>query len=113
MPRMLRASWCIKLVVMVIAEPNGNVSAALYGRAKHRKEISDVLIHPTLGAWWVSSPEQRISHIVEMAKEKGTKPDFAPIDMVSAIADVYDPERRAFLTDETVYFNTTKTLRFF
>jgi 3-keto-5-aminohexanoate cleavage enzyme len=79
---------------------------------RRMKDHSDVLTHPTLGAWWVPSPEQRISHIVEMAKEAATKPDFAPIDMVSSIADVYDLERRAFLTDETVYFNTTKTLRF-
>src|SRR5271167_583529 len=35
-------TWRIKLVVMVIAEPDGNVSAALYSRANHRKEISTI-----------------------------------------------------------------------
>lgn len=77
------------------------------------KEQSDLLVMPTLGAWTLPSPEARMSHIIEMARDPATRPDFAPIDMGTSNVDVYDGRRRQFLTDDVVYLNPTKTLRYF
>ncbi len=77
------------------------------------KEKSDLITMPTLGAWWMGSPEARIAHIVEMAKDPMTKPDFGPIDMATSNVDTYDPHAKRFKTTETVYLNTTKTWQYF
>jgi 3-keto-5-aminohexanoate cleavage enzyme len=81
--------------------------------ARRIKDKSDLLVMPTLGAWTLPSPEARMSHIIEMAKDPATKPDFAPIDMGTSNVDMYDARKRRFLSDETVYMNTTRTLRYF
>ncbi len=81
--------------------------------ARRIRDKTDLLVMPTLGAWTLPSPEARMSHIVEMAKDPAAKPDFAPIDMGTSNVDVWDPRRKTFLTDDTVYVNPTKTLRYF
>ncbi len=86
----------------------------LYAEVARRvKEKSDMLIFPTLGAWTLPSPEARIAHIVEMAKDPQTKPDMAPLDMGTSNVDMYDTKTKRFKTEEIVYLNTTKTLRYF
>jgi len=86
----------------------------LYAETVRRiKEKSDLITMPTLGAWWMPSPESRIAHIVEMAKDPMTKPEFGPIDMATSNVDTYDPGTKRFKTNETVYLNTTKTWQFF
>ncbi|MBM4259437.1 MAG: 3-keto-5-aminohexanoate cleavage protein [Deltaproteobacteria bacterium] len=88
--------------------------AKLYADTVRRiKEKSDVITMPTLGAWWLPSVEARIAHIVEMAKDPMTKPDFGPIDMATGNVDTYDPKGKRFKTNETVYMNTTKTWQYF
>ncbi len=77
------------------------------------KDKSDLITMPTLGAWWMPSPEDRIAHIVEMAKDPMTKPELGPIDMATSNVDLFDPEAKQFETNETVYVNTTKTWQFF
>jgi 3-keto-5-aminohexanoate cleavage enzyme len=77
------------------------------------KEQSDLIVMPTLGAWTLPSPEARVSHVVAMAREAGTRPDFAPIDMGTSNVDLFDPRGRRFLTEDVVYHNPTKTLRYF
>lgn len=77
------------------------------------KEKSDLITMPTLGAWWMGSPEARIAHIVEMAKDPMTRPDLGPIDMATSNVDTYDPQAKRFKTTETVYLNTTKTWQYF
>ncbi len=74
---------------------------------------SDLIVMPTLGAWTLPSPEARMSHIIEMAKDPATLPDFAPIDMTTSNVDSYDVRKRRFLTEDVVYMNPTKTLRYF
>jgi uncharacterized protein (DUF849 family) len=81
--------------------------------ARRIRDKSDLLLMPTLGAWTLPSPEARMSHIVEMARDPATKPDFAPIDMGTSNVDFYDARKRRFVSDETVYLNTTRTLRYF
>lgn len=86
----------------------------LYAETVRRiKEKSDLLTMPTLGAWTLPSPEARIAHIVEMAKDPTTKPEFGPIDMATGNVDMFDPVANRFKTTETVYLNTTKTWQFF
>ncbi len=86
----------------------------LYAETVRRiKEKCDVITMPTLGAWWLPSPEARIAHIVEMAKDPMTKPEFGPIDMATSNVDTYDPKGKRFKTTETVYMNTTKTWQYF
>lgn len=86
--------------------------AKLYAETVRRiKAKSDLITMPTLGAWWLPSPEARIAHIVEMAKDPMSKPEFGPIDMASSNVDTYDPKAKRFATTETVYVNTTKTCR--
>lgn len=86
----------------------------LYAETVRRiKEKSDLLTMPTLGAWTLPSPEARIAHIVEMAKDPTTKPEFGPIDMATGNVDMFDPVAKRFKTTETVYLNTTKTWQFF
>ncbi len=81
--------------------------------ARRIRDKSDLLIMPTLGAWTLPSPEARMSHIVEMAKDPATKPDFAPIDMGTSNVDVFDKRAHRFMTDDVVYMNTTNTLQYF
>jgi 3-keto-5-aminohexanoate cleavage enzyme len=86
----------------------------LYAETARRiRDKSDLLLMPTLGAWTLPSPEARMSHVVEMAKEPATRPDFAPIDMGTSNVDVYDARRRRFMSDDTVYLNPTSTLQYF
>jgi uncharacterized protein (DUF849 family) len=74
---------------------------------------SDLIVMPTLGAWTLPSPQARMSHIIEMARDPASRPDFAPIDMGTSNVDTWDARERRFTTDETVYMNTTRTLRYF
>src|SRR5215467_7511295 len=74
---------------------------------------SDLIVMPTLGAWTLPSPEARMSHIIEMAKDAATLPEFAPIDMTTSNVDSHDARKRRFVTEDVVYMNPTKTLRYF
>ena len=87
---------------------------ALYADTARRiKAASDLIIMPTLGAWQLPSPQARIAHVIEMARDPATKPELAPIDMASSNVDVYDPQARRFKTNDTVYVNTTATWHYF
>jgi uncharacterized protein (DUF849 family) len=89
-------------------------AAGYYAETARRiREQSDLIVMPTLGAWTLPSPEARMSHIIEMSKDPRTKPDFAPIDMTTSNVDSFDPRTRSFLSDDVVYMNPTKTLRYF
>ncbi|MBV1877006.1 MAG: 3-keto-5-aminohexanoate cleavage protein [Pseudomonadales bacterium] len=78
------------------------------------REVTDLLIHPTLGANTVEdTPEGRLAHVLEMAKDPRTRPDFAPMDMGSTNIDIYDPKQKRFRTTDQMYINTTETLLYF
>jgi 3-keto-5-aminohexanoate cleavage enzyme len=81
--------------------------------ARRIHEKSDLIMMPTLGAWTLPSPEARMSHIIEMATDAATRPELAPIDMTTSNVDSYDASKRRFLTEDVVYMNPTKTLRYF
>ena len=78
------------------------------------KAGSDILIHPTLGAFANDGDAaQRIQPIIELANDPDTRPHFAPLDMGTTNIDAYNPADKAFRSDEAVYLNTTKTLLHF
>jgi 3-keto-5-aminohexanoate cleavage enzyme len=81
--------------------------------ARRIHDKSDLIVMPTLGAWTLPSPEARMSHIIEMAKDTATRPDFAPIDMTTSNVDFYDSNKHRFVTEDVVYMNSTRTLRYF
>ncbi len=77
-------------------------------------EMSDVLVHPTLGAnMLAASKEGRLKHVLDMAKNKRTRPDFAPMDMGSTNINAYKAKERKFITTDQMYVNTTETLIYF
>lgn len=78
------------------------------------RRASDILVHPTLGDVTLDAgPEQRLAHILEMAKDPATGPHMAPADMGSLNVDVFNPQARRFETTERVYKNSTATLAYF
>lgn len=77
-------------------------------------DVCDLLVHPTLGAnTLAASKEGRLAHVLAMAKDKRTRPDFAPMDMGSTNIDVYDPVARKYITNDQMYLNSTDTLMYF
>lgn len=74
---------------------------------------TDMITFPTLGAALLPSPEDRLRHIVEMAKDPATKPDIIPVDMTTSNMDWYDPVNKKFMgSGDQVYLNTTNILRY-
>jgi 3-keto-5-aminohexanoate cleavage enzyme len=76
------------------------------------REASDVLIHTTLG-YVTQPPEDRLAHLIELAKDPATRPDIAPVDMASINVDIYDKVAKRFTTDDLLFENPTKNLQFF
>lgn len=77
------------------------------------RENSDLIVHPTLGQINVGGQEERIRHIVALAKDPALKPEIAAIDTGSANIDIYDAATRAFRSTGKVYVNSHETLVLF
>ena len=76
------------------------------------KHDSDLITFPTLGASLLPTVDERIAHIVEIAKDPATRPDCVPVDMLTTNLDRYDAERKVFLSGDRVYLNTTNMLTY-
>jgi 3-keto-5-aminohexanoate cleavage enzyme len=77
------------------------------------RDATDVMVHVTLGAQTHGgSAESRLDHVLRLVDD-GLKPEFAPLDMLSTNADMFDPVANRFVTDTIVYQNSTATLRYF
>lgn len=74
---------------------------------------SDLIVHPTLGQITVGGQDERIRHIVELAKDPALKPEIAAIDTGSANIDIFDDITRSFKTTGKVYVNSHDTLMLF
>ena len=71
------------------------------------------MIHTTLGGPdRIATAEDRVAHVIRLA-ESGFRPDFAPLDMGTTNTDAFDRETGSFRSDESIYTNTTRTLRYF
>ncbi len=78
------------------------------------KAASDILTHPTLGFVTLDAPpETRVGHVVEMAANPETRPDFAPMDTGSTNIDRYLRDEKRFHTTDLIYRNSTGTLQHF
>ena len=74
------------------------------------RAASDLLITPTLGVGNVADPMERMNHIVSMAQDPATRPDFAPVDSATANIDPYR-SGQGFLTEDSHFINTIGTAR--
>ncbi|GGK20526.1 3-keto-5-aminohexanoate cleavage protein [Salinarimonas ramus] len=78
------------------------------------RAASDILVHPTLGYVTLDRPaEERLDHILAMAKDPARAPHFAPMDTGSVNVDRYNAQARRFETTNLVYKNSTETLTYF
>jgi 3-keto-5-aminohexanoate cleavage enzyme len=85
----------------------------LYGETIARtRDLTDVVLMPTLGANTLPDPADRVTHIVELSSDDATRPDLAPVDLGSFSLDVYDREAHAFRADDLLYLNTARTVRY-
>ncbi len=86
---------------------------ALYADAvRGIKNECDLITFPTLGAAMLPTAEERLAHIIEMAKDPATKPDCIPIDMLTTNLDRYDAASKQFTSNvDLVYVNTTSILQ--
>lgn len=77
-----------------------------------KKAGCDIITFPTLGANMLPTVDERIAHIVEMAKNPATKPDAVPADMLTTNCDLYDAAAKEFSgPGDRLYVNTTAMLR--
>jgi len=74
------------------------------------RKNSDLLVHPTLGQITVGGQDERIAHIVDLARDPALKPDLVALDTGSVNIDLYDSTTRTFRTDNKVYVNSHETL---
>lgn len=85
----------------------------LYGETIARaRDLTDIVLMPTLGANTLPDPADRVAHIVELSRDDATRPDLAPVDLGSFSLDVYDAPSRTFRADDLLYLNTAKTVRY-
>ena len=77
---------------------------------RRTRERCDLLVMPTLGAYTLQDPRDRVAHIAELGKDAATRPDLAPIDLATTNLDAYRPGE-GFLADDLVYVNSIKGLR--
>jgi 3-keto-5-aminohexanoate cleavage enzyme len=74
------------------------------------RNVSDLIVHPTLGQITIQGEEARIAHIRQLAEDRLLKPEFASMDIGSTNIDIYDRAAKRFTTTNKTYVNTTETL---
>jgi 3-keto-5-aminohexanoate cleavage enzyme len=83
----------------------------VYGESIRRvRAATDLIVIPTLGAHTLQDPTARVAHIVKLAGEPATRPDFAPVDLASTNLGTYR-RGRGFAGEDVVYVNPTAALR--
>lgn len=75
------------------------------------RQSSPILVHPSLGYLTTSSSlDERFSVMQQLIGDPGTRPDFAPMDMGSVNADLFDDRAPSFRQPGSVYLNKTDML---
>jgi uncharacterized protein (DUF849 family) len=75
------------------------------------RDASDVVVMPTLGAMVATDIEERIGHVVAMARDPRTRAELVPLDLASANVSSYDAGARRFDNEGAVYVNSVAMLR--
>lgn len=84
---------------------------AIFGDAIRRvRAATDLLVNPTLGAYTVDDPAERVAHIPVLGRDPETAPDIAPVDLASINIDPYVPGK-GFVVDDLVYRNPIRGIR--
>ena len=95
-------------------KPDGSpeTSPAAIGAVIRRiKEMSDILVHPTLGSLTQELPIlERLQPVLDLAKDPATKPDMLPLCLSSPNWDFFDSDRGRFVSAEKIYLNPTEEL---
>ena len=73
------------------------------------RERCDILIDVTLGQVNVAGDDNRLAHIVHMAKSPKTIPDCAAVDTGSTNVDAYDSVTKKFKSTHRSYVNSIET----
>lgn len=73
------------------------------------RERCDILLDVTLGQVNVAGDDNRLAHIVHMARSPRTIPDFAAVDTGSTNVDAYDAATKTFKSTHRAYVNSTAT----
>jgi uncharacterized protein (DUF849 family) len=74
------------------------------------KQRTDLVVNPTLGATSVPDPMDRVSHIPILASDPATRPDIAPLDLVTTNIDAYLPGK-GFMIEDLVYLNPVSGIK--
>src|SRR6201992_2099521 len=75
------------------------------------RQSSPILVHPSLGYLTTSSSlEERFSTMQQLAHDPATRPDFAPMDMGSVNADLFNDRGPSFRSPGAAYLNKTDML---
>jgi uncharacterized protein (DUF849 family) len=84
---------------------------AIYGESiRLIKQRTDLVVNPTLGATSVPDPLERVSHIPILARDAATRPDIAPLDLVTTNIDAYLPGK-GFMIEDLVYLNPVSGIK--
>jgi uncharacterized protein (DUF849 family) len=71
---------------------------------------TDLIVNPTLGATSVPDPLDRVAHIPILARDPATRPDIAPLDLVTTNIDAYVPGK-GFMVEDLVYLNPVSSIK--
>ena len=85
--------------------------AAVYADTIRRVRAgNDLLVNPTLGAYTIEDPAERVAHIPVLGRDPETRPDLAPVDLASINIDPYTPGK-GFAIEDLVYATSVRGLR--
>jgi len=85
--------------------------ASVFGDTIRRvRAATDLIVNPTLGAYTVDDPAERVAHIPVLGRDPATAPDLAPVDLASLNIDPYVPGK-GFALDDLVYRNPIRGIQ--
>ncbi|MGK9166673.1 3-keto-5-aminohexanoate cleavage protein [Inquilinus limosus] len=94
-------------------EPANSIETYAETITRIRERAGDVLVHSTLGYVTLTPAERRVDNVLQLARNPLTRPDIAPVDMGTLNVDVYSAEIKNFVTDDLVFHNPTRLLKYF
>ncbi len=74
------------------------------------RAATDLVVNPTLGAYTVDDPAERVAHIPVLGRDPATAPELAPVDLATINVDPYVPGK-GFVFEDVVYRNPISGIR--